>query len=78
VRALAAVWLPDGQTLLVSGGDDRTIRLWDLVDIGCVGRIARRARVDALLGWTNSLLAIGSEDGLTIIALASLPRSLGE
>ena len=77
VWALAAVPLPGGPTLLASGSDDGTVRLWDLVNSRLVARIARRAAVFTLCSWSGSFLAIGSADGLTVIALARLPRLLG-
>ena len=39
VRALAAVPLPGGRTLLASGGADGTVRLWDIVNSRVVARI---------------------------------------
>ena len=75
---LAAVPLPGGQTLLASAGYDRAVRLWDPVNGRLAARIARRGPVSTLVGWNDSLLAIGSADGLTVIALASLPRPPGD
>jgi WD40 repeat protein len=78
VRALAAVPLPGGRTLLASGSFDGTVRLWDPVNGRLVARISRRAPLITLLGWDGSLLAIGSDDGLTVISVARLPSVLGD
>jgi WD40 repeat protein len=75
VVALAVVPLPGGPTLLAAGHGDGTVRVWDPVNGRFIARIACRAAVLTLLGWSDSLIAIGSADGLTVIALASLLRS---
>jgi WD40 repeat protein len=78
VQALAAVPPQPGSRTLLASGRGRTVRLWDLASSRLVGRIARCAAVTTLRGWGGSLLAIGSADGLTVIALAKLPCSLGD
>ena len=51
VLAVAAVLLPDGRTLLATGSDDRTVRLWDPATGTPVG--------DPLTGHTASVEAMG-------------------
>ena len=75
VRALTAVPVPGGRTLLASGGADGTVRLWDPVNSRFIARIVRHAAVLTLLGLSGSLIAIGSADGLTVIALTRLLHS---
>lgn len=67
VRALAPLLSPDGRQLLASGGTDGSVRLWDLADGAQLSEIRQPTAVTAIVGWTNSLLAIGSIEGLTVI-----------
>ncbi|WP_327000897.1 hypothetical protein OHA72_38000 [Dactylosporangium sp. NBC_01737] len=63
VRALTAVALPGGRTLLASGGDDATVRLWDPEAGAAVG--------DPLTGHAGPVLALTAvalPDGRTLLA----------
>jgi WD40 repeat protein len=66
VRAVAAVPLPNGRTLLASGSHDRTVRLWDPATGTPAG--------DPLTGHTDqvwALAAVPLPDGRTLIAAGS-------
>ena len=64
VRAVAAVPLPDGTTLLATAGADRTVRLWDPATGNPRGE---------LTGHTGSVWAVAAvllPDGTTLLATA--------
>ena len=80
VWAVAAVPLPDGRTLLATGSDDRTVRLWDPATgqptskplTGHTGTVWAVAAVPLPDGRT--LLATGSTDGTARLwLLAEMP-----
>ncbi|MFE6926066.1 WD40 repeat domain-containing protein, partial [Nocardia sp. NPDC057663] len=53
VRALVAVPMPDGQTLLATGSSDRTVRLWDPT----TGHPVRQPLTDHT-SWVNAVVAV--------------------
>jgi WD40 repeat protein len=57
---------PGGRPLLVSGSADRTVCVWDLHTGGLALTIRRRVDVTALAS-DGSLLAIGDQEGLSVI-----------
>jgi WD40 repeat protein len=62
-HSVTAVPLPDGRTLLASGGDDTTVRLWD--------PLTARPASDPLTGHTGpvrALAAVPLPDGRTLLA----------
>ncbi|MFD0585493.1 WD40 repeat domain-containing protein [Dactylosporangium darangshiense] len=69
VRAVAAVPLPDGSTLLASGSDNGTVRLWDPITGEPAGAPLTvhtdevRAVAAVLLPGGRTLLASGGNDG---------------
>jgi WD40 repeat protein len=66
VKAVAAVPLPDGRTLLATGGSDETVRLWD----PATGTPVR----DPLTGhtdWVWAVAAVPLPDGRTLLATGS-------
>ena len=59
---------PDGRLLLASGSDDKTVRLWDMADKVCVLTLRRRSSVRSV-AISGALLAIGDEEGVSVIEL---------
>jgi hypothetical protein len=66
VNAVVAVPLPGGGTLLATGGEDRSVWLWDPAGGGpSTGRRIRQR------GAVNALAAVPLQDGTTRLAVAS-------
>jgi WD40 repeat protein len=57
-----------GRLLLASGGKDRTVRLWDPATRSCIATVRRRSSVQSLAS-ANAMLAIGDDEGLSVIEL---------
>ncbi|HEV2377656.1 MAG TPA: hypothetical protein VGS19_36530 [Streptosporangiaceae bacterium] len=66
VASVAFGAAPDGRPLLASGGGDKTIRVWDVAAGRCVMTLRRRVTVLSL-AMTGLLLAVGDDDGLSVI-----------
>ena len=62
VSAVAAGALPDGTPVIISGGDDGTVRVWRTADGTPVGRAADRPR-----GWVYAVAAGALPDGTPVI-----------
>jgi WD40 repeat protein len=71
VRALAVVPLPDGRTLLASGGDDGTVRLWDPATGTPVG-----SPLEGHTGWVRALAVAPLPDGRTLLASGGDDRTV--
>lgn len=61
--------LVGGRPLLISGGEDGIVRLWDPDTGNQLMMMRRRAIVNALAGYGPSL-AIGDEEGLSVIDIS--------
>jgi len=61
--AVAAVRLPDGRTLLASGGTDGTVRLWDPATGAPILTLVIGERVHSLAAVDGGL-AVGLESGI--------------
>ncbi len=70
VRALVAVPLADGGTLLASGGDDDTVRLWDPL----TG--TPRGKLTGHTGGVRALVAVPLADGSTLLASGGHDRAV--
>ena len=68
VRALAFTAAGDGSPLLASGGGDKTVRVWDPLEGTVVTELHRGSTVRSLAA-SGPLLAIGDDEGLTVIEL---------
>ena len=71
VEAVAAVPLPDGRTLLATGSDDQTVRLWDPATGAGLKRLPVDAAVRALSSLGEGRLAVAIADGLLVLDLAN-------
>jgi WD40 repeat protein len=69
VAAVAFTLAPSGTLLLVSGGGDNTVRLWDPRSGACLLVLPRLSPVRSL-ATSGLLLAIGENEGLSVIELA--------
>jgi WD40 repeat protein len=56
----------DGQPLLASGSQDKTVRLWNLTTGTCIATLQRRSNVRSIMP-TSNLLAIGDSEGIYAI-----------
>ncbi|HEV2374304.1 MAG TPA: hypothetical protein VGS19_19365, partial [Streptosporangiaceae bacterium] len=68
VGSLAFTATPDGRPLLASAGGDKTIRIWD-PGTGSPVMTLRRRSVIRRLAAGGPLLAIGDDEGLSVIEL---------
>jgi hypothetical protein len=66
---VAAVPLPDGQTLLASGSRDHTIRLWDPTTNEQVDQTEMPGMVHALSALSNVHLAVGYGNQVAVMRL---------
>jgi WD40 repeat protein len=64
--AVAAVRLPDGRTLLASGGTDGTVRLWDPATGAPILTLVIGERVHSLAAVDGGL-AVGLESGIVVL-----------
>jgi WD40 repeat protein len=75
VWAVAAVGLPDGRTLLATGDNDRTVRLWDPVT-GDSEALPFDRDVRSLCAVGVGRLAVGLNDGIAVVDVDA-PRESG-
>ncbi len=61
VSAVAAVPLPDGRTLLATGSDDHTVRLWDPTTGAPAGETLLDATVRSICGAGGSLIVAAGD-----------------
>ena len=67
VRAVTVVPLPDGRTLLATGSDDETVRLWDPVTGMEVAEISLPDAVSAVAGLPHNRLAVTTGHHTTVL-----------
>lgn len=72
VTAMAFGSGQDGQLLLASGSDDRTVRVWDLSAGTCKATLQRRTEAYSI-AFAGPLLAIGDLEGMSVIELTGKP-----
>jgi len=63
---------PDGRLLVASGSSDRTVRVWDPATAACTTTLRRRSSVHSVAA-AGPWLAIGEDDGISVIELDELP-----
>ena len=69
VCAIAPVRLPDGRTLLATGSNERTVRLWDLANGRPAGLLHLPHRCSALAGLPGGHLAVGYGNETAVLAV---------
>jgi WD40 repeat protein len=65
---------PGGRTLLATGSDDRTVRLWDLRTGNCIVVVPVHHPVLGVAA-ADGLPAIGLDVGVLVIKLGTVPWS---